>query len=145
MRKTYRLLSVIVLLTITTIVITSCGCCKNTGSNANFAGNWTVTAIDKKVLEGVEFPTMNIAAGKVNGTTGCNRYFGEMTVDYKQGTVAFDKIGCTKMLCAENNVENDFLSALNAVKKFQTKKKAGKIKLLLVDDNGNERILLEQK
>jgi heat shock protein HslJ len=145
MKRIYRLLSAILLLTISTITLTSCHCSKSATQKADLTGDWKVVAIDQKTLEGVEIPTMNIAANKVNGSTGCNRYFGGIVIDYKTKAITFDKIGCTKMLCAEKNAEHDFLNALNDVKNFQTKTKGGKIMLQFTDDSGRERILLTQK
>ena len=59
--------------------------------------------------------------GDVHGYAGCNNFFG----DYKAGekTLRFGKFGSTRMLCPsdeENELEQDYLSGLQATRSYET-------------------------
>lgn len=55
------------------------------------------------------------ADGKVHGNAGCNRFFGEYTLN--QGKLIFGPLGATRMACPEpaNSFELSFLDALATV------------------------------
>lgn len=53
--------------------------------------------------------------GKFNGTTDCNNYFGEYTLDGNKLT--FGGMASTKMYCQDSQ-ENDYTSALSEVDQF---------------------------
>lgn len=57
--------------------------------------------------------------GQVNGTAGCNRYFGSYEVDGE--TIAVSPLGSTRMACAEEIMaqESSFLAALQAATAFE--------------------------
>lgn len=57
--------------------------------------------------------------GQVNGTAGCNRYFGSYEVDGE--TIAVSPLGSTRMACAEEIMaqESSFLTALQAAMAFE--------------------------
>lgn len=59
--------------------------------------------------------TLNVDSNQINGSAGCNSYFGEVTAEGE--TIAFGQIGTTLMACAEDVMqqESDFLAALAKV------------------------------
>ena len=82
-------------------------------SYVNLQGNMV------KVLPDTEI-TAQFKDGTVNGSSGCNSYFGSYTIN---GTViSFGPIGVTEMYCAEPEgimeQENGYLAALQSVKGF---------------------------
>ena len=85
--------------------------------NANLAGNWQVTAIDGAAIPGVVV-TMDMAAGEISGSGGCNRYNGS----YKQSgyTLTFGPAAMTRMACAraEMDAEARFGKALASVTSY---------------------------
>lgn len=58
--------------------------------------------------------------GQVNGTTGCNRYFGDVQVDNEHKTLAFGPLATTRMACRGDlsQQEQDFLAIMNQVTGF---------------------------
>ncbi len=64
--------------------------------------------------------TVDMAAGKIGGSAGCNNYFGSFTEDAR-GSLSVEPIGATMMACAEDVMaqEQKFLSALQSLHGFQ--------------------------
>ena len=58
-------------------------------------------------------PTLAFTEDEVNGTTGCNQFFGGYT--YDAGTIKFDQVGMTMMACdgPVSTVEGAYTAALN--------------------------------
>jgi heat shock protein HslJ len=58
-------------------------------------------------------PTLVFTADQVNGTTGCNQFFGGYT--YADGAITLSNVGMTLMACddAVNGVEAAYTKALN--------------------------------
>jgi heat shock protein HslJ len=87
---------------------------------ANLAGTrWTVQAIDGERISSARVPTVNFdAQRRVNGTSGCNSYFGAYSA--QDGDLEVSGIGRTEMACAEPLMrqETAFLSALDAAARY---------------------------
>lgn len=80
-------------------------------------GSWTVTAINgmKNENEKVRM-VIDIPEGKVHGNAGCNIFNGAIFVDPdKGGSIQFQEIGITRMLCPDIETETAFLLALESV------------------------------
>jgi heat shock protein HslJ len=62
-------------------------------------------------------PTLVFTADGVNGTTGCNQYFGGFT--YADGAIGFSAVGMTLMACDDEvgAVESAYTRALNGAAK----------------------------
>jgi heat shock protein HslJ len=62
--------------------------------------------------------TLNFADGGINGSAGCNSYFGVFT--QSGSSLTFGAIGSTKMACPDPTMqqENEYLAALGAVSSF---------------------------
>lgn len=75
---------------------------------------WTVTELRGRLLVSDTKPTMTFSVdGKIGGTTGCNRYFGQ--VEKTETDMVFgDAIGATRMACPPpyDSIERDFFDAL---------------------------------
>jgi putative lipoprotein len=66
--------------------------------NALPSTTWTVSSIGGVATVGEAQPTITFGAdGQLNGTTGCNNYFGPYKLD--GGTIEIGLLGSTLMLC----------------------------------------------
>lgn len=85
--------------------------------------NWALTGLGrsddlKGVLEKIEVSfKYDTATGQAVGSGGCNRYFGDMTVDPEAKTVSVGFLGLTRMACQEsvNQQEAAFINILEQV------------------------------
>ena len=85
--------------------------------NANLTGNWQVIAINGAPVRGATV-TMDMAAGKISGSSGCNRYNSSYT---QSGyTLTFAPAAMTRMACApaEMKAEAQFGKALDSVTSY---------------------------
>lgn len=83
-------------------------------SQANIANtNWTLAddVSGKK-------PTLNIESARITGNSGCNNYFGELTVDPTAGNFSTRNVGATKMACENMSVEQNFFTMLSEATKY---------------------------
>ena len=89
--------------------------------------NWLLTGYgDSQALNGVLEKIMvtfqyDPTEGMVSGSGGCNRYFGEVSVNQDEGTITFGPLGMTRMACQEpvNQQENTFIGILEKVVRFE--------------------------
>ena len=74
------------------------------------------------------------AEGMVSGTAGCNRYFGDATVNQDEGTITLGALGMTRMACQEsvNQQEAAFIGILEKVSRFEVQGE----QLLLATEDG---------
>jgi heat shock protein HslJ len=65
-------------------------------------------------------PTLILEEGKVSGNSGCNSFFAEVKEMSSNGSLSFDKMGSTRMMCAAKEMETEsyFLSMLSKVNKY---------------------------
>ncbi len=63
-------------------------------------------------------PTLKIESGKISGNAGCNNYFGELLLDTSGGNFSASKVGSTRKMCDNMNVENNFLQMLSQANKY---------------------------
>lgn len=85
--------------------------------NANLAGSWQVSAINGARIPGTVV-TMDMAAGEISGSGGCNRYNGSYT---QSGyTLTFGPTAMTRMACApaDMDAEARFGKALGSVTSY---------------------------
>lgn len=108
-----------------------------------FNKEYSVVAINGTKLEvsEEEQPTMAFdwAEKRVAGTTGCNRYFSQFEINGTE--IKFQKAGSTMMACPDMTIENQFLSSLEKVKKYESSKEG----IRLMDENNNVVFLLNAK
>ncbi len=94
----------------------------------------TTSGIPKKitnqpVLTGTEWqladqvkgtvPTIVFEDQKIRGNAGCNRYFGNVTLDPVNGGFSTSNLGSTKMACQNMETEANFLSMLPKANKYR--------------------------
>jgi len=60
----------------------------------------------------------NSQNGLINGSGGCNRVFGNYTLDKKK-SIRFSEIGATRMACQNMNFETRFLNLLEQVRYYE--------------------------
>ena len=87
------------------------------------SGKWNILAVNGKEVPGdVEkqpFLHFDVAARKVSGCAGCNNIHGGFTVDAAQSqSIAFPALASTRMMCADMELENSIMQALNAVRSY---------------------------
>lgn len=81
-------------------------------------GAWQVTSINNNKVGADSDVRMviDIPEEKVHGNTGCNVFNGTIFVDPdKDGSIQFQQIAVTRMLCPDMSTETSFLVALEAV------------------------------
>ena len=81
-------------------------------------GAWSVRRIGDKVIsadDGVQL-VIDLPEKHLHGNTGCNVLNGDITVNPDaQNEIAFSKIGTTRMMCRNPELEQSFLDALQKV------------------------------
>lgn len=109
-------------------------------------GEWKIEMINGKALgksEKVPYIGFNIADKRVYGSAGCNSINGMLEQDPgKSNSINLDKLATTMMMCADMEVEQQVLAALNTIKTFNSLPDG---KMGLYDVNGNPVIILVKK
>lgn len=109
-------------------------------------GEWNIEKINGKALgksEKVPYIGFNVAEKRVYGNAGCNSINGML--EQEEGvanSINLDKLAMTMMMCADMEVEQQVLAALNTVKTFNSLDGG---KMGLYDANGNLVITLVKK
>lgn len=104
------------------LALASCGTQGGTTSNSSNVGKAqpslenTKWVLDDKVKG--KTPTLNIEAGKINGTGGCNNYFGTVSMDSSSGNFSASQIGSTKMACDNLSSEQNYFQMLSKANKY---------------------------
>ncbi|HLT33301.1 MAG TPA: DUF4377 domain-containing protein [Aquaticitalea sp.] len=82
------------------------------------SGSWLVTKIkDKTSFERNPTITLTMPQGQITGSTGCNKYFGNVILENNNFKV--NTIGSTKMACATMDAEQRFLQTLNEIETYK--------------------------
>lgn len=82
--------------------------------------NWNVEQVgDISTFDRTPMFKIQIEHNKIEGSTGCNRFFGKITLEDYQITVK--NIGATKMACKDMQIETALLKALNKMNHFEIK------------------------
>lgn len=81
---------------------------------------WLATGVGETVLTPEDDVTLEFEAGRIAGRSGCNRYFGAVTltaVTPGQGTLELGPVAGTRMACPgrADGIEMSFLAALDRV------------------------------
>jgi len=121
-----RFISVVILLVTLALFI---GACTKSGPSPIEDTTWILESYGEPdnlnaVLEGTEITaTFNSAKKQVNGSTGCNSYFGDYQINSDRLT--FSMIGHTEMYCMDPagvmEQEEQYLRVLNAAESFQVR------------------------
>lgn len=116
------------------LLLASCSTGK-TATVADLAGEWDITVIGGERQEAKDLPYLgfNAGEGRIYGYAGCNRLTGALDTSAAPGTISFDRLASTRMMCADMSLENETLAMLNKVKGY----KFSGNELLLTDAAGN--------
>lgn len=78
---------------------------------------WNAASVTGQPVSGPA-PTIEFAAGRVSGTGGCNRYFGEY--DANADAIVISGLGHTEMACDPNVMRQEaaFFAALQGARSF---------------------------
>jgi heat shock protein HslJ len=126
----------------TVIAATLMGCNKHNYNATNVFGEWDLAEMNGKTIElaeGVTTPFIGFDQDekRVYGNAGCNSFFGTMITDSTNvDALSFDNMGSTKMLCANMEIEDEFLMTLGLVNNIEYNAQE-----LLLKDNANKTIL----
>ena len=95
---------------------------------------WKVlTLYEKKVDNYNKEAYIKINGDKtINGSLSCNNFFG--TVKIEKDNISFEKMGSTRMLCENMQIEDNFQKVLNSTKTYKIEKNI----LSFYDQNGNK-------
>lgn len=79
-------------------------------------GYWVLQNFEgKPVVESFKgnIPTLefDLETDLISGSAGCNRYFGGFSLE--KNNFKAEKLGCTMMMCLEENAEKEFLDILS--------------------------------
>jgi heat shock protein HslJ len=74
---------------------------------------------------------INLEQNKISGSTGCNKYFGSLTVENNMLTTK--NIASTKMMCSDISIEDTFIKFINQTLYIEIKND----QLNLFDADGN--------
>lgn len=104
--------------------LASCGSSRKAVSAGQLGGEWNIVRIDGSsvsVAEGMTKPFLgfDVAAGRVYGSTSCNRLTGTLNADTGTGRIDFGSMGSTRMMCHDMQTEQKVLEALSKVKTFE--------------------------
>ena len=79
--------------------------------------------------------TININEKKINGTDGCNSYFGSI-VNIDNDKISFDKLGVTSKLCPNMEIPDQFQQLLKSTASYVFEEK-----ILVFRNAQNEEVL----
>ncbi len=117
----------------------SCQTC----SEGDITGEWKVVSINNEAVGQAEvepFVAFDVEAKTMNGSAGCNRFFGSFELGEKC-SFKTSNVGATRMMCPNMEVEDAFLNALNKVTNYSV---CGD-ELTLLDADKNEVLSFEKK
>ncbi len=120
----------------------------STVSETDLNGEWKVvevggTDISDKAGRGNEaYIGFDVSGQRMYGSPGCNRMFGQLTIDESKGIISFGTVGTTKMMCANMEVERMVINAVNNVGAYEIESDGT---LILKDDRGNVLMKLKKK
>lgn len=125
--------------------MTSCSSTRTMATD-DLSGEWNVTEIQGKpftLSEGVENPYLafDIVNGRIFGLVSCNRIMGNVYAG-ADGSMELSGIAATKMMCPDQQLEMNILTALNQVKRYGADKEGD---LVLMDGHNHHMLTLERR
>ena len=122
-------------------------CNKYNYNATNVFGEWDLIAINGneiELAEGITTPFIgfNQQEDRIYGNAGCNSFFGSMIIDSTNvDALRFDQLGSTRMMCANMELEDNFLMALGRVSSIEYNAD----ELQLKDDANNVILLFARR
>lgn len=138
------------------VIFISCSITRSAESNLRplenaemLEGEWIVEVLyGEEIVDKTEQPTLtfNLAEKRVSGFTSCNRVIGSYVFDMAQpSSISFSELATTLMACADGNVEAKYLEGINSTSSIFQNKEESTTKLVLVDAQGEETMVLKKK
>lgn len=129
-----------------TAALTACTTGRKATAYANPDGEWNIVKINGesvKTADGQDVPFIGFSTAEnlVYGSTGCNRLTGVLKADLKTGAIDLSRMGSTRMMCPDMQLEQQVLEALNSIKTIKTKGST----MLLGNETGKTVMELERK
>lgn len=126
-------------------IMTSCSSTRSMAVD-DLSGEWNVTEIEGKpftLSQGVENPYLafDVVNGRMFGLVSCNRIMGSVYAG-ADGTLDLSSIGATKMMCPDQQLEMNILTALNQVKRYGMDKEGD---LVLMDGHNRHMLTLQRR
>ena len=114
MKKVMNLLAVV-------MAVVAMASCAEKKSLEVLGGEWNVVSVGELVVPDSvgAFIGFNLAEKMVYGSTGCNRFAGELPATVSPETPMFSALGSTRMMCIDMTVEDALLPALGEVVDFK--------------------------
>ena len=112
----------------------------DTISKTSIEANWQAVRVNGNPINRmVNTPVLelNIQEMKINGTDGCNNFFGTIS-ELNENQISFSQIGSTRKMCPDMEIPDQFLSGLNKISQFSFDKSI----LIFSDQNNNEVLAL---
>lgn len=112
--------------------LVAAACASTAPQNALSGTHWQVETLGGQMV-GERAPTIELAADRIVGTGGCNRYFGAYSVEGE--AISVGAVGSTEMACEPPIMarEASFFAALSA---SRTYRRLGDTLILTADDGG---------
>lgn len=131
----------------TVLAMSSCSSVEKALPLSSINGEWNIVEINgaKVNVEASKtypFIAFDTKAGKVYGSSGCNRMMGNLKLDTKPGTIDFGALASTRMACPDMVTERNVLNALEQIRHY---KKAGKERMFLCNSSNRPVIMLQKK
>ena len=104
---------------------------------------WVVEGIGGEVIiEQTELTLSFDGSGRVNGTGGCNRYFGD--AQFADGSISFGTLGSTRMACPEDVMDQEqrFFAALESTRSYRQDELTGIV--FFQDESGADQLRLRR-
>ena len=102
-----------IIMTLTTLLATSCCPCRKGKSNNVSLESTTWKAItlgNATITDDAEGYTLIIEEGRINGQGDCNSYFA--SISEKDGKITISAMGSTKAMCHDQEREDKFLQTI---------------------------------
>lgn len=138
-----KLIKILVLVLVASAIsLQSCKTVKNTPS-ANLAGKWVLKTLNGQNVDELfkaKTPTLefNLNDKQISGTSGCNTYGGEYTLDKNKFSAS--KLRSTMMMCLDGENESVFTKALAETSDLSINKSGE----LVFSQNGKNTLVFEK-
>lgn len=120
-----------------------------TASVNDLSGEWDIIAVNGATVaapEGQETPFLafDTANGRLTGNGSCNNMFGSFTTTAdKPGSIKFDGVASTRMMCPDMKLEDEIMQALDGVVEFKPSAEGKEVNLC--DASGQSLITLKKR
>ena len=106
--------------------VSCCATCRKASKVAMMDSRWLLTEINGKPVDRssgsnavIRYSLHLGENNRFDGLGGCNRFFGQYTINTKDRTVTFGEgVGVSKMMCSDQAGEDEYLKMITAAKSY---------------------------